>query len=128
MIDDISNLESVLEFLKAKKGIPIIAVCEKLNLDRDAINNIRRFAKPPKKKELLQKIIEAFEDDLLDYTAHDDENRSHNTKETIEELKSKYIKILEEQNNLLKAERESIKLMLMKKIEDLERKIDEKFK
>jgi transcriptional regulator with XRE-family HTH domain len=128
MNDHISNLESVLEFLKAKKGIPIIEVCGRLNLDRDAINNIRRFAKPPKKKELLQKIIEAFEDDLLDYTAHDDENRSHNTKETIEELKSKYIKILEEQNNLLKAERENIKLALMKKIEDLERKIDEKFK
>lgn len=118
-MNKISDLEQVLSYLKSEKGIAILHVSNKIGVERDIVNNVRRYGKAPRKKELLDKIVAEYHEELKDYI----EQPEVVIDESFETIKNKYITMLEEQNQALKAEKETMKDIILKRLDELEKKL-----
>lgn len=119
-----SELENIIDYLKKERLISVSDMVEKLGLEsRHDIYNIRRTATIGRKKALYKKITEVYKDELLEYKYEVPDDTDNADEDDEAEIRMKYTKLLEKQNELLKRERDLLEASLLEKIRLLEEKL-----
>lgn len=125
------EVDDLLEFLKMRKGINTIKVCELLGLTRTTLYGRRNSKNAGTVQSLIDSITDKFRDELKDYASKNDITKQSTTKPTsaldrLTDLEKKYIEMLEEraarEEGITKKEFQEMMNEIMERIENLLKK------